>query len=191
MFSTADCRRALPNDLPSVHGRLGMSWLFAALLAAAAWSLAASRGWATTIAADNFDRDNPATTPLVGSAGGTGFSNPWEPGGFNASQNLNYVMQAGSLPYQGSSTSGESVTSALQSSIAGVTRGFNNPLGAAGTTCYLSAVLQADGVLDQGAFEGFFGLYLDSSTGNDLFMGKPGAGAERLGARESRRQSAT
>lgn len=49
-------------------------------------------------------------------------------------------------------------------------------LGADNTTVYLSFLIQPQGSLNDGVFNGFFGLTLNGSLGNDLFIGKPGAG---------------
>ena len=60
--------------------------------------------------------------------------------------------------------------------ISGIVRNFASPLGAAGTTRYVSFLMRPEGTLNTGAFNGFFGLYLNASTGNDMFIGKPGNG---------------
>jgi hypothetical protein len=42
---------------------------------------------------------------------------------------------------------------------------------------YLSFLLRPDGILSNGVFNGFFGVTLNGSLFNDLFIGKPGGGA--------------
>jgi hypothetical protein len=41
---------------------------------------------------------------------------------------------------------------------------------------YLSFLVQPRGTLNDGVFNGFFGLTLNGSLGNELFIGKPGGG---------------
>jgi hypothetical protein len=42
---------------------------------------------------------------------------------------------------------------------------------------YVSFLIQPRGHLNDGVFNGFFGLTLNGSLGNELFVGKPGGGA--------------
>lgn len=114
---------------------------------------------------------------LVGQAGGTGFSGAWAPGGFNASLSDNFDVAAGSLPFGLLATSGNRVSSGATTAIAGVTRSLTTPLGADGTTTYFSVVLRPEGTLGGGAFNGFFGLTLETPGEPELYFGKPGAGA--------------
>jgi hypothetical protein len=117
-------------------------------------------------------------TLLENQAGGSGFATPWLDGGFNASIHNNYVVNGpGSLAFSTLATSGNHVSSDAVNAIAGLTRGFLAPLGADNTTAYLSVLLRPEGTLNDGVFNGFFGLYLNGSLGNDLFIGKPGADA--------------
>src|SRR4051812_14877501 len=108
--------------------------------------------------------------------GGSGFASPWAPGGFNAFS-AGYVPLEGSLCFSNLQTSGGSVSGAAFSAINGTLRNLAQPLGAAPTTVYLSFLVQPQGALDAGLFQGFFGLTLNGSAGNDLFIGKPGGGA--------------
>ena len=114
---------------------------------------------------------------LVGQSGGTGFSGAWAPGGFNASISNNFDVAGGSVPFGPLLTSGNSVTSGPTGAISGVTRTLASPLGADGTTTYLSVVLRPEGQLGTGAFNGFFGLTLEAPGEPELYIGKPGAGA--------------
>jgi hypothetical protein len=114
---------------------------------------------------------------LVGQSGGTGFSGAWAPGGFNASISDNYDVAAGSLSFGLLATSGNRVSSAPTAAIAGVTRTPAAPLGADGTTAYFSVVLRPEGTLNEGAFNGFFGLTLETPGEPELYFGKPGSGA--------------
>jgi hypothetical protein len=114
---------------------------------------------------------------VVGQSGGTGFSGPWAPGGFNASISDNYDVAAGSLPFGLLATGGNRASSGPTAAIAGVTRTLAAPLGADGTTTYFSVVLRPEGTLNAGAFNGFFGLTLETAGEPELFFGKPGSGA--------------
>ncbi|MGH7858843.1 MAG: hypothetical protein ACREQY_16065, partial [Candidatus Binatia bacterium] len=73
--------------------------------------------------------------------------------------------------------SGNHVESASTGAIAGITRDLGVPLGADGTTRYISFLLRPEGVLGQGAFSGFFGLTLEQPFEPEIFTGKPGAGS--------------
>jgi hypothetical protein len=108
--------------------------------------------------------------------GGTGFSGPWTQGGFNAFAS-GYVPTAGSLCSAGLPTSGGSISADAFSAINGAIRNLARPLGQDNTTVYLSFLLRPEGTLNSGLFGGFFGLTLNGSLGNDLFIGKPGGGA--------------
>ncbi|MFO0925342.1 MAG: PEP-CTERM sorting domain-containing protein [Pirellulales bacterium] len=114
---------------------------------------------------------------VSGAGGGLGFSSIWSPGGFNASQSTNYDIGASSLSFGGLPTSGRSGTTASTLSIAGLRRPLLQSIGPS-ETFYMSVLLRPEGTVGQGAFNGFFGLYLDSINGdaNDLFLGKTGNG---------------
>jgi len=106
--------------------------------------------------------------------GGTGFAGPWKQGGFNAFAS-GYVPMERSLCHARLRSEGGSVSGAAFGAINGAVRDLAAPLGAG--TVYMSFLIQAQGTLHEGIFEGFFGLTLNGSLGNDLFIGKPGAGA--------------
>jgi hypothetical protein len=131
---------------------------------------------AALLAYDGFDYA-PAGSDLLGKNGGSGFSTPWRPGGFNASINTNYDVQSGSLSFGGLVTSGNRVRTNAVGAIAGLTRDFLTPLGVPGTTRYASFLLRPEGQLQGGAFNGFFGVVLEQPAEPELFVGKPGGGA--------------
>ncbi len=120
---------------------------------------------------------SPAGSALLGNNGGSGFSGSWASGGFNATNHTNYELGNASLDFNNLATNGNHVTTASLSAIGGLSRSLVSPLGADGTTRYISFLLRPDGTLNAGAFNGFFGVYLASSTGNDLYIGKPGSGS--------------
>lgn len=114
------------------------------------------------------------TFPLYNT--GTGLAASWQPGGFNAFA-AGYTAGEPSLAFNGLLTSPGHVSGAAFNSINGAIRNLLQPLGADGTTAYLSVLLKPRGTLDDGIFNGFFGLTLGGSLGNELFVGKPGGGA--------------
>ncbi len=114
---------------------------------------------------------------LLEKNGGIGFSAAWAEGGFNASIHDNFVIESGSLVYPGLALSGGHVRSSSQPSISGISRTLVQPLGASGTTKYLSLLIQPEGVLNEGIFSGFFGLNLGGGGEPELFTGKAGGGA--------------
>jgi hypothetical protein len=125
---------------------------------------------------EGFDYANVGSD-LVGQSGGSGFSGAWAPGGFNASVSDNYDVAAGSLAFGLLATGGNRVSSGPTVAIAGVTRTLAAPLGADGTTRYFSVVLRPEGTLNAGAFNGFFGLTLETPGEPELYFGKPGSDA--------------
>lgn len=137
--------------------------------------LSARTSSAAPLAYEGFDY--PAGADLVGNAGGSGFSGPWAPGGFNASVSDNYDVAGGSLTFGPLVTGGNRVSSAPTNAIAGVTRSLAAPLGADGTTSYFSVLLRPEGTLGAGVFNGFFGLTLETAAEPELYIGKPGDGA--------------
>ncbi len=151
------------------------------LVLACALTTVATRANAGLIDYDSFS-DTPVGIPLIGTSNsGTGFADPWHPGGFNASIFSNYTIASGSLSDGSLVTAGNSISTAAQSAISGLTRDLSTPLGAAGTTDYISVLLRPDGAITGGTFNNFFGLYLNASTttanvSNDVFIGKPGNG---------------
>jgi len=110
-------------------------------------------------------------------AGSFGFATPWVPGGFNAGISNNYDIAAGSLSFGALLTSGNRAASGPVNSIAGLTRDFSTPLGTAGTTRYYSFLLRPEGNLNEGIFNGFFGVTLESPDEPELYAGKPGGDA--------------
>ena len=114
--------------------------------------------------------------PLYAS-GGAGFTGAWAQGGFNAFAS-GYSFTGASLCYPRVQTSGGSVSGDAFPSINGILRRLQQPLGADNTTAYISFLLRPEGTLNSGIFNGFFGLTLNGSLGNDLFVGKPGGGAD-------------
>jgi hypothetical protein len=127
---------------------------------------------ASQIAYDGFGESFPAYANS-----GVGFSGPWAQGGFNVSAS-SYRQNSRSLTYP-SLVAGSlgSVSGDAFDAISGAIRSLGQPLGADGTTVYLSVLLQPNGTLGQGLFNGFFGVTLNGSLSNDLFLGKPGGGA--------------
>jgi len=125
---------------------------------------------------------SPANSDLNSNNGGTGFSGPWAPGGYNASLYDNYDIAAGSLTFGALQVSGNHVHSSAVNAIAGLTRPLTEPLGADGTTRYISFLVRPEGTLGAGVFNGFFGLILHRAEAfpganpepPELFLGKPG-----------------
>jgi len=115
------------------------------------------------------------TFPLFNT--GTGLAGSWQPGGFNAFA-AGYTAGEQSLAFNGLATTPGHVSGAAFNSINGAVRSLLQPLGANGTTAYLSVLLRPRGNLGAGIFDGFFGLTMSGSLGNELFVGKPGAGAD-------------
>jgi hypothetical protein len=142
---------------------------FSAIAAAAALSGQPSQ--ASLIAYDGFGPSFP-----IYANGGTGFSAPWTQGGFNAFAS-GYAPREDSLCFGRQKTSGGSVSGGSFQQINGAIRNLAQPLGASGTTVYMSFLLRPQGTLGEGIFGGFFGVTLNGSLGNDLFIGKPGGGA--------------
>lgn len=106
--------------------------------------------------------------------GGSGFAGPWEQGGFNAFAS-GYVPLDRSLCKARLRSDGGSVSAAAFQQINGAVRELAFPLSTG--TVYMSFLIQPRGTLHDGIFNGFFGLTLNGSVGNDLFIGKPGGGA--------------
>jgi hypothetical protein len=118
--------------------------------------------------------DYAPSTGLLGTGGGTGFSGPWG----SASPSASYGISTGSLSHPGLTTTGNRVTTGAHSSgIGSIGRSLITPLGELGTTRYVSFVVRPEGTLNEGQFNGFFGLRLETASSNDLFVGKPGGGA--------------
>ena len=126
---------------------------------------------AAEVAEENFALSFP-----IYANGGSGFTTPWTQGGFNATASR-YTARARSLCYPQLESAGGSVSGAAVPQINGAIRTLAQPLGADNTTMYVSFLLQPRGTLNDGIFNGFFGLTLNGSLANDLFIGKPGGGA--------------
>jgi hypothetical protein len=107
---------------------------------------------------------------------GVGFAGPWTQGGFNAFFS-GYTLRDRSLCYRRLDTAGGSVSGDAFPAINGAVRPLAQPIGFDGTTVYVSFRIQPRGTLNDGIFNGFFGLTLNGSLGNDLFIGKPGGGS--------------
>ena len=107
---------------------------------------------------------------------GDGFSGAWQQGGFNVFS-AGYAASETSLSFGGLQTSGGRVSSAAVSSINGAVRNLAQPIGADNTTVYLSFLIRPQGTLNGGVFNGFFGVTLNGSFGQEVFTGKPGGGA--------------
>ena len=143
---------------------------------------------ADLIAYESFS--DPAGQTLSGMGSGMGFANSWQsatisPNGSGTSvadNSANYVVQATSLDGGAIPAQGGRVAALAQYSLgSGVTRDLSTPIGAPGSTVYISMLLRADGTLNEGASGGFFGLLLNASTttpstSQDLFIGKTGGG---------------
>lgn len=135
--------------------------------------LTADAGRAELATYEGFDYSDIGS-PLLGKNGGTGFASAWEAGGFNASVHDNYQIAAGSLTFGNLLTSGNSVITDKTDAIAGISRQLDQTYGT-GDTVYISFLVEPKGTLGEGAFGGFFGLYLDSVQPEpDLFIGRPG-----------------
>ena len=144
---------------------------FVSLAAALLAIVLAAPAFAVQLAEENF---TPAFPVYAG--GGSGFSGAWTVGGFNAFA-ARYSERAKSLCYPRLEAAGGSVSGQAVQSINGTVRNLAIPLGATDTTAYVSFLIQPGGTLNDGIFGGFFGLTLNGSAGNDLFIGKPGGGA--------------
>jgi hypothetical protein len=108
--------------------------------------------------------------------GGNGFAGPWAQGGFNAFAS-GYRVNDRSLCYPRLKKTGGSISGEAFSAINGAVRDLAQPLETINPTVYLSFLIQPQGTLNDGVFNGFFGLTLNGSLGSDLFIGKPGGGA--------------
>lgn len=133
------------------------------------------RATGALLAYDGFDYE-PVGADVSGLNGGSGFSGAWRTGGFNASQSANYDLGGGSLEHGGLTTLGNRLGTGPVSSIAGLTRDLAQPLGAPGTTRYLSFLVRPEGTLGAGQFNGFFGVLLEWLGEPEIFAGKPGDG---------------
>lgn len=155
-----------------------MSRLTACLAFATLSLIVAGAAEAALLAYDGFNYA-PAGSSLQGQGvvPGSGFSTPWVPGGFNASNHTNYKAASVSLTYPGLVTSGNRMSTESLGAIGGLVRSFPQPFGTTNQTVYFSFLMQPTGTLHGGAFNGFCGLYLNAATGNDIYAGKPGGGS--------------
>ncbi|MDZ4781377.1 MAG: PEP-CTERM sorting domain-containing protein [Planctomycetia bacterium] len=140
---------------------------------------------AALIAYEPFD-DAPVGSDVQGKAGGLGFSGGWRAGGFNASISNNFDIANGSPTFGNLLREGNSVSTPAVGAISGITRDLASPLGQADSTVYLSFLIQPQGALHGGAFNGFMGLTLESAGEPELYVGKPGGGAIDRWALEDR-----
>lgn len=170
--------------------RFRLGHLMTAFCAMAACFLLESPAQASQVAYEGFSLTFPSYDT------GNGFSGAWAVGGFNAFA-AGYTSSDGSLFYvnghgkaggqgngddanhgkAGLQTSGGSISGGAFSAINGAIRNLAQPLGTDNTTVYISFLIQPQGALNNGIFNGFFGLTLNGSFAQDLFIGKPGGGA--------------
>ena len=143
-----------------------------AILAASAVLVVSAPVGASQVAYEGFRPSFP-----IYANGGTGFNGPWTQGGFNVSGS-GYTPIEGSLCFAKLPASDGSVSGPAFSAINGAVRNLAFPLGQDNTTVYLSFLVQPQGTLHAGVFRGFFGLTLNGSLGSELFVGKPGGGAD-------------
>ena len=144
-----------------------VSLLFVTFIAAAGF---AQPGLAGSIAYDGFGPSFP-----IYANSGSGFAGASTQGGFNAFAS-GYAPRDRSLCYERLAIDGGSVSGGAFASINGAIRDLAQPLAPNGTV-YVSFLVQPHGDLLEGAFSGFFGLTINGSVGQDLFIGKPGGGA--------------
>jgi hypothetical protein len=161
--------------------RRGTPSIVAAIVVLTAAALSDVSARAAIQSSDAFNY-SPVGSDLLGKSGGAGWAAAWAAGGFNASFSNNFDISSGTLTYPGLESSGERVSSGPQNAISGISRPLAIPIPAAvnqTTTRYLSVLLRLDSSLNVGAFNGFFGVYLDGGGINDddLYIGKPGGGA--------------
>lgn len=139
--------------------------------------LTAMEARAQLIAYEGFNYPTPGSA-LLGKNGGTGFSSAWQAGGFAASVYDNFQLDEKSLAFGGLRTTGQGVsTASLFSDRGGVNRQLSEAIGRDGTTVYLSFLLRPLGRINAGFSNGFFGLCLNSTGPDSLFIGKPGGGS--------------
>jgi hypothetical protein len=153
--------------------------LFASAVMVVLLCLCAAESRGALIAYEGFGYRNIGVD-LLGRTGGAesfGFAGPWAVGGFNASVHTNYDIAEGSLTFGNLLTDGNRARTGPTAAIAGLTRTFSTPVGAAGTTRYFSFLLRPEGTLNAGVFNGFFGVTLETANDPEVYSGKPGGGA--------------
>ena len=171
-----------------------MRFKFACLLTVPVLAVMSQSARANRIAYEGFSLTFPAYNT------GAGFSGPWAQGGFEVTAS-GYAAGDGSLFYlngngnagakensgdAGLLVGGGSISDATSSVINGAKRPLAQSLGADNTTVYFSFLIRPQGTLNSGVLNGFFGLTLNGSLGNDLFIGKPGGGVDTQYVPETR-----
>ena len=117
---------------------------------------------AGVIAHDDFDY-GPVGSDLLGQIDPLdGFTSAWQEASATA-LHTNYDIAAGSLSFGGLATSGNRVVAASSSLniFPGVARDLSIP-GTPGTTVFVSFLLRPEGVLNEGLYDGYFGLTLEA-----------------------------
>ncbi len=150
---------------------------FVFLIVAACPFVVPASAFGSLLAYDGFAY--PAGASLLNQNGGLGFSSAW----YGPSNTTNYTIASNSLSSptspklttQGNHATGAAIPSNASTS-AWMQRNLTTPLGASGTTTYISMTLEPEGTPFTGGFGGFFGLSLVQSFGNVEFdFGLPGA----------------
>src|SRR4029079_11325676 len=120
------------------------------------------------IANDSFNY-TPVGADLNGNSGGGSFgmSGAWV-------GDTSFDIGAGSLtdPTGTIAVSGNRMTTGSFNDNREIIRSFTNAFGTANTTEYFSFMIRPEGVLNQGAFGGWFGVAL-RGTANDVLVGRP------------------
>jgi len=142
------------------------------LAALALFLILHSSARAALIASDFFEYD-PGSA-LNGQSGGEGFGGAWTKPTSDPTQFTdNYKVAAGPLYYPGLLTPGNHISTRWVPGIAGLERALAAPVAAnQDATRYISFLLRPDGVLGQGPYDGYFGVYLEQQS---VFMGRPGS----------------
>jgi len=123
------------------------------------------------LAYESFDYA-PAGTPLVGKAGGTGFSSAWVAGIPGTAGGNSFIVGNTRLSYPGIATQG--LSTRLDFAFAqAMQRPTTDLLGEDNTVRYASLLVRADAAPTA---TGYFGLLALGSQGLNLFAGKPGGG---------------
>ena len=127
---------------------------------------------ADLLAYDDFNY-SPVGSDLNGNGGGGsfGFSNNW-------TGQTSYNIGAGNLlsPLAPTPQLGNSVTAVAFGENRGIDRLLSTPLGVENTSAYISVLIQPQGILHQGAYNGWFALVLRGST--DVVLGMSSFGDE-------------
>jgi hypothetical protein len=133
---------------------------------------AASFTIGSTIAYEPFNY-SPAGAPVVGDGGNgsTGFANNWY-------GDSSFTIATGNLtaPVAVPAPSGNRVTAAAFGGNRNLSRDLSQPLGADNSTAYFSFVMEPEGIVGNGAFQGWFGFNLIAGlrsivVGKDSFHG--------------------